>query len=150
MKQYQLCTCSASWMQECSPVHQSNMDVNPKFLKRPAIIHNAEPKEFSRTDTGAFKSITTVKHPPRSHNGKNQLAESSRDLIPIMQTTAGASSLSIQHDKCIRKPDDIPSQAIQYKEKRKGSDSHTQNKANRSQKSAYGGFGTKLWIHSSS
>ncbi|KAJ6435052.1 hypothetical protein OIU84_000313 [Salix udensis] len=126
-------------VQSSAPI---NMDVNPKFLKRPAIIHNAEPKEFSRPDTGAFKAITTVKHPPRSHNGKNQLAESSRDLIPIMQTTAGASSLSIQHDKCIRKPVDIPSQAIQYKEKRKGSDSRTQNKANRSQKSAYGGFGT--------
>ncbi|KAF9662224.1 hypothetical protein SADUNF_Sadunf18G0031000 [Salix dunnii] len=126
-------------VQSSAPI---NMDVNPKFLKRPAIIHNAEPKEFSRPDIGAFKATATVKHPPRSHNGKNQLAESSRDLIPIMQTTAGASSLSIQHDKCIRKPVDIPSQVIQYKEKRKGFDSRAQNKANRSQKSAYGGFGT--------
>eukprot|EP00258_Populus_trichocarpa_P030323 XP_024446342.1 protein EMBRYONIC FLOWER 1 isoform X3 [Populus trichocarpa] len=126
-------------VQSSAPI---NMDVNPKFLKRPAIIHNAEPKEFSRLDTGAYKVISSVKHPPRNHNGKNQLAESSRDLIPIMQTTAGASSLSIRHDKRIRKPVDLPSPVIQYKERRKGSDSRTQNKANRSQTSANGRFGT--------
>jgi hypothetical protein len=126
-------------VQSSAPI---NMDVNPKFLKRPAIIHNAEPKEFSRLDTGAYKVISSVKHPPRNHNGKNQHAESSRDLIPIMQTTAGASSLSIRHDKRIRKPVDLPSPVIQYKERRKGSDSRTQNKANRSQTSANGGFGT--------
>ncbi|KAL9400204.1 hypothetical protein Peur_009165 [Populus x canadensis] len=126
-------------VQSSAPI---NMDVNSKFLKRPSITHNPEPKEFSRLDTGAFKAVNTVKHPPPSHHGKNQLAENFRDHIPVIQTTAGASSSSILHDKGIRKATDFPIQVVQDKDKRKGSDSRTQNKVNRSQKSAYGGFGT--------
>ncbi|KAF9666252.1 hypothetical protein SADUNF_Sadunf16G0210300 [Salix dunnii] len=40
-------------------------------------------------------------HPPPNHHGKNQLAEKFRDHIPVIETTAGASSSSIQHDKAI-------------------------------------------------
>ncbi|CAK7353290.1 unnamed protein product [Dovyalis caffra] len=126
-------------VQSSAPI---NMDVNPEFLKRPSITHNPESKEFSRLDTGAFKAINSVKHRPPNHHGKNQLAENSHDPIPVIQTTAGASSSSIRHDKGIRKATDFPSQVTQDKQKRKGSDSRTENKVNRSQKSAYGGFGT--------
>ncbi|KAG5225378.1 protein EMBRYONIC FLOWER [Salix suchowensis] len=102
-------------VQSSAPI---NMDVNPKFLRDLPLFTMLNQRSFLG-DTGAFKAITTVKHPPRSHNGKNQLAESSRDLIPIMQTTAGASSLSIQHDKCIRKPVIFPVKLFNIKRREK-------------------------------
>ncbi|KAF9681123.1 hypothetical protein SADUNF_Sadunf06G0192800 [Salix dunnii] len=126
-------------VQSSAPI---NMDVNSKVLKRPSIIQNPEPKEFPRLDNLAIKAANTVKHPPPNHHGKNQLAEKFCDHIPVTQTAAGASSSSIQHDKGIRMATDFPIQVIQDKDKRKGSDLRTQNKVNRSQKSAYGGFGT--------
>ncbi|KAJ6406373.1 hypothetical protein OIU84_009984 [Salix udensis] len=126
-------------VQSSAPV---NMDVNSKVLKRPSILQNPEPKEFPRLDNVAFKAVNTVKHPPSNHHGKNQRAEKFRDHIPVIQTTAGASSSPIQHDKGIRMATDFPIQVIQDKNKRKGSDLRTQNKVNRSQKSANGGAGT--------
>lgn len=121
-----------------------NMNVTPKILKRPSISHEHDPKEISRLDSGAYRATNTMKYPPYNYHGKNQLAENSREHIPAVPTMVGASASSFQHDKNFKMATDVTSQVVQDKGKRKGSDSHSQNKGFRSQKSASttGGLGT--------
>ncbi|KAF2304461.1 hypothetical protein GH714_031691 [Hevea brasiliensis] len=120
-----------------------NLDVTPKFLKRPSITHDQEPIEFSRLDSGAYQATNTMKHTSYDYQGKNKLAEDSHGRISAIPAVVGPSASSFKHDKCF-KATDFFSQVSQEKVKGEGFDSRTQNKGCRSQKSIGpgGNFGT--------
>ncbi|XP_015573135.1 protein EMBRYONIC FLOWER 1 isoform X1 [Ricinus communis] len=121
-----------------------NLDMTPKFFKRPSATHDQDPKEFSRLDSGAYKVTNTMKHTPYECHGKNQAAEDSHGRLSTIPVVVGPSASSFSHDTCFKKATDFTCQVSQEKVKGKGSDSRTQNSGYRSQKSVSpsGNFGT--------
>ncbi|KDP34195.1 hypothetical protein JCGZ_07766 [Jatropha curcas] len=121
-----------------------NLDVAPKFLKRPSITHDKDPQEFSRMDSGAYRATNAMKHTSYDCHGKNQLAENSYGRISSTSAVVGPTASSFQLDKCFQKATDFTHQVSQEKVKVKDSDSHTQNRGCRLQKSSTpsGNFGT--------
>ncbi|XP_022754588.1 protein EMBRYONIC FLOWER 1-like [Durio zibethinus] len=119
-------------LQSGTPV---DVDGDHTFVKKTSFLHGHHSKEFSSLPSGRYRS-NSMKHPSYDCYGKSHLPESFCECTSATPAV-GPSTSSFQHDKSFKKATDFKGQfslKSREKGKKKCSDSQTQNRYRRSQK----------------